>query len=110
MSLQVKEQIVLAGIVPTFWAATAGGDEFVNSGNIIIHAKNANGGATRTITVDAPNNCSLAYAHDVTIVVPISGERISGVFPKAWFNDTDGRVQITYDNEADLTIAILELP
>ncbi len=110
MSLIVKEQILLAGIVPTFNTAQAGGDEFVNSGNIMIHAKNVNAGATRTITVDAPSNCNLDYTHDVDIVVPISGERISGPFPKRWFNDTDGRIQMTYDNEADLTIAILELP
>lgn len=110
MATLVKQQVVLAGIVPTFNVAAAAGDEFLNSGMIEIHAKNANGAATRTITIAGQSNCDLGYSHDVSCVVPISGERISGPFPKRWFNDADGKVQMTYDNEADLTIAILELP
>lgn len=104
------QKVVLTGITPSYVAAAAGGDEFVNSGRIFIHVKNANVSVARTVTVDSQTPCSQGYDHDAAVEVPASSEKMIGPFPKDRFNDTAGKVQITYDDEADLTIAAIEVP
>ena len=113
MALITPQQIVLAGIIPTYEVCAAGGDEFVNSGQIVIHVKNVNGSLARTVTIDCytPCNYGLDTEHDVAVVVAGPGESVIGPFPKARFNDANGRVQITYsDSAADLSIAVVDLP
>lgn len=104
------QKVVLEGITPTYVAAAAGGDEFVNSGRVFIHVKNANGASARQVTVDSQTPCSQGYDHNAVVSVPLSDEKMIGPFPKDRFNDTSGKVQITYDNEADVTIAAIEVP
>lgn len=115
MALIVPQQIVLVdGIVPTYETCEAGGDEFVNSGQIVIHMKNANATLPRSVIIDTYTKCNygLDTEHDVTVVVPAGpGEIVIGPFPKSRFNDALGRVQLTYtDGAADLSIAVVDLP
>jgi len=46
---------------------------------------------------------------DVEVAVPASEERFIGPFDPAAFNDANGRVVVTYDDEADLTVAAVAL-
>jgi len=119
MSLLVAQQIVLAGIVPTYHTCKeeGDGDEFVNSGQMVIHVKNGHANASRTITIDTFTKCNYGMdtEHDVAVVVegidPGPNEVVIGPFPKSRFNDAEGKVQITYsDTAADLTIAVVDLP
>lgn len=119
MSLLVPQQIVLAGIVPVYNTAKAegDGDEFVNSGQMVIHVKNSHADSPRTVTIDTfmPCNYGMDTEHDVAVVVegidPGPNEVVIGPFPKSRFNDAEGKIQITYsDAAADLTIAVVDLP
>jgi hypothetical protein len=103
------ESIVKTGLEPTYNAAANGGDAFVNKGKEFVHIKNS-GAASRTVTVVTQQTVEtdLAVA-DRDIVVPAGEERIVGPFPQATYNDGDGKVQMTYSDETDLTIAVLKL-
>jgi len=109
MSLRTPQVIVLAGITPALVAAEAGGDEFVNSGRDFIHVKNS--GAETTVIVNSQVNCNQGVDHDETITIPLTtGWKMIGPFPKDRFNDTAGKVQITYGDHTNLTIGIVRLP
>lgn len=97
----------------TYAAAAAGGDTFDSFKGVFVHAKNANVGATRTITIAAiddpiltPKAGSLAVP-DVVITVSISGERHFAV-PASHLSSA-GLASMTYDDEADITLAVLNV-
>jgi hypothetical protein len=46
---------------------------------------------------------------DLAVAVPALGERWIGPFDPASFNDANGRVVVTYDTEADLTVGAFAL-
>lgn len=52
MAVLTVQQVNLDGISPTFVAADAGGDEFVNSGKAVLHVKN-DGTNSITVTVNS---------------------------------------------------------
>jgi hypothetical protein len=110
MATLTKQVVVLTGIEPSYQAAAAAGDEVVNSGRIFIHVKNGNVSTARQVTIDSQAVCSQGYDHDAIVSVPASSEKMIGPFPKDRFNDSGGKIQISYDNEADLTIAAIEVP
>lgn len=110
MALLTPQVVVLTGITPALVAAEAGGDEFVNSGRDFIHIKNTNA-AAMDVTVDSQVDCNQGEDHDAMVTVPATnGEKFIGPFPKDRFNDTAGKVQITYSAVTDVTIGIVRLP
>jgi hypothetical protein len=96
-------------LTPSFEAANADGNYFKNTGKIFVYAKNANVGASRTITIASQVECNQGSTHNVTITVPASSEEMCGSFDVNRFNDSDGYVQMTYDDEADLTLAVISV-
>jgi len=108
-AITVQNITLNTSLTPTFAAAAAAGDYFANTGKIFVYIKNANVGASRTITVNSQVNCNQGHDHNVTITVPASSEELCGPFPASRFNDADGRVQMTYSSEADLTLAAISL-
>ena len=97
----------------TFSAASAGGDTFDSFKGVFVSAKNANVGSTRTITIAAvtdplvtPEAGSLAVP-DIVITIPISGERLFAV--PASHLSAAGLASMTYDDEADVTLAVLNV-
>jgi len=110
MSLRTPQVIALTGITPTLTAAEAGGDEFVNSGRDFIHIKNGDA-AAMDVTIDSQVDCNQGVDHDVVVTIPATnGEKFIGPFPKDRFNDTAGKVQITYTAVTSVTIGIVRLP
>lgn len=109
MSLLTVQKVELTGLAPSYDAAAAGGDEFVNSGRTFIHVKNG-GGSPIDVTVDSQMPCSQGYDHNAVVAVPASGEKMIGPFRKDRFNDSDGKVQITYSAVTSVTIAAIEVP
>lgn len=109
MATLSPQVIILAGITPALVAAASGGDEFLNSGRDFIHVKNS--GAETTVIINSQVNCNQGVDHDVTVTIPLTtGEKFIGPFPKDRFNDTAGKVQITYGDHTNLTIGIVRLP
>lgn len=103
------QKISLAGLNPAFTAATALGDEFVNSGRDYLHV--INGGVNPVaVTVDSQTRCNQGFDHNVTVDVPAGGEARIGPFPQNRFNDDAGHTHVTYSDAVGVTVAVVELP
>ena len=98
-----------ASLTPSFVAASELGDYFANTGKIIVYAKNVDAGDSKVITVASQVQCSLGSTHNITVTVPASSEEIVGFFSVDRFNDANGRVQMTYDDHTDLTLAAISI-
>ena len=97
-----------SGTTP-YVACTAGGDQFLNTGDVYVHLKNTNA-ATRTATFNSQRLCDQGFDHDQAVIVgATTGEAFVGPFPTARFNDTSGFVLITYSAVTNLTIAVFRL-
>ena len=109
MATLAVQSIVRTGLETTYAALAVGGDEFVNSGSEWIEVVNADAGDI-TVTVDTPNfiDTDLAIA-DRTILVTAGERRHIGPFPTSNYNDSAGKVQLTYSAVANITIALLKL-
>jgi len=109
MAILTVQEIVRAGVIPTYNAAAGGGDSFPNDSRILLHFKNTNAAARNVtvatqITVDGK-----AVADDVLNVPATTGDKMIGPFPSSLYNDVNGRVQLTYDATAGLTVAVMRL-
>ncbi len=113
MAILAIQQISRVGLNPSVAAAAAGGDAFPNTGKVFLRAKNANAAAARTLTVASQLPAGAvpqgAAKTDLAVEVPAQGERWIGPFDPASFNDANGRVVVTYDSEADLTVGAYAL-
>lgn len=110
MAILTVQTISRTGINPTFAAAAAGGDSFANDGKVFFECKNANA-ATRTLTFALTQLVDGQTPAAKTVVVPVTpGDSMVGPFPPSVYNDSNGRVVVTYSAEADLTVAAFRLP
>jgi len=107
MATLESQEIVRTGLEATYVAAAASGDEFVNTGDEFVHLKNGDSGS-HTVTIATPATVDTLAVADRTVVVPASEDRMFGPFPSSTYNDGANKVQLTYDAEADLTIAIIK--
>ena len=103
------QTIVLGGTAPSYAAAGAGGDEFVNSGREFLHIKNGGVGSI-DVTINSQRPCDQGYDHDVVVAVGAGAEKMIGPFPKSRFDDANGKVQITYSGVSSVTVAVLQVP
>ena len=113
MAVLAVQQIARTGLNPALAAASPAGDAFPNVGRDFLRVKNAHATVARTVTVASqlppgaiPQG---AVKTDLAVVVPALGERWIGPFDPASFNDANGRVVVTYDTEADLTVGAYAL-
>lgn len=91
-------------------AAAAGGDTFVNDGATFFAVKNAGAGeATVTFTVTA-TYIGLTISNVAVAVTNDSKEYLIGPFPQAAFNDSTGKVAVTYSGVTSVTVAAVKLP
>ncbi len=89
-------------------AADAEGDSFPNTGYEILIFNNADSGATRTVTIESTVEVDGQDVADLEVTVPIEGSVIVGPFPVGWYSDSGGEVNMTYDDETDLTVQVLK--
>jgi len=118
MATLSRQTLSEAGITPTFASCSVGGDQVDNrDGKTFLYVKNGSGGSiTVTVseqisgnTVEDPNLGTLTKA-SVAKAIAAGAEAILGPFKKAAFNDTNGRIQITYSGVSSLTISALTFP
>jgi FtsP/CotA-like multicopper oxidase with cupredoxin domain len=109
--------LTIAGVNPAPAAASIGGDEVANpSGKVVLRVANA-GASPITVTIEqgdypvrpADGTYPAMELAAQTVAVPAGGARLIGPIPPA-YNDSDGMVQITYDESADVTIEAFKLP
>jgi len=102
------QRITLAGLAPSMVAADVAGDEFGNGGRAYLHVNN--GGASQiTVTVDSVKPCNYGEDHDITVDVPAGEERLIGPFEPRRFNNSSGRVAVTYSDVTSVTVGAFEV-
>ena len=102
MATLTVQQIAIAGLVESLVAAAAGGDEFLNDGNIFVLC--TNGATDVSITFETPNTVGGNEIADRVVLVSASTTELIGPFPPSIYNDSDVKVQMTYDNEVNVTL------
>jgi hypothetical protein len=108
MATLTVQNIVRAGLEPSYDAAAAGGDEFANTGDEFIHVKNGDG-SSHTVTIETPATVDGLAVADRDVAIPAGEERMIGPFPGSTYNDGDGMVQLTYDGVTSVTLAVLKV-
>lgn len=98
-------------LTPSFVAANAGGDTFVNGdGRVILVVKNG-GGSPITVTPDIPNE--LRGGIEITnppTSVPAGSEEWIGPFDPSLFNQAAGTgVSVAYSDVTTVTVAAIRL-
>ena len=112
MATLLVKKVLLTGLNPldpAYVAVTEGGDDVLNSGATFLHFVN---GATQetTVTINSIKACSQGYDHNAVVVVPVSSERMIGLFDRGRFNDANGKLEITYaGGVTNLTVAAIEV-
>jgi hypothetical protein len=107
MALLNPQAINLNGTTITFSSASAGGDQFANTGRELLLVRNG-GASSVTTTVAAQGRYRGVPFSNVTLTVPAGGEVIAGPFPPEVFNDANGRVNLSYSAVTSVTVAVLQ--
>ncbi|MBT2696345.1 hypothetical protein J7E79_02700 [Bacillus sp. ISL-40] len=102
------QSISQAGITPSFVAASGAGDAFRNDGKSFLHIKNG-GGSSITVTIDSVEKCNQGFDHDLTATITAGQDRILGPFEAKRFNDTDGKLKVSYSAVTTVTVAAFRL-
>lgn len=106
MATLATQSITRVGIVPSYAAATGGGDRFTPDKNTFLHIKNGSGGSI-TVTVVTPRTDAWGNAiADNANAVAAGTEEMMGPFPAESYAATDGTglADITYSGVTSLTI------
>lgn len=97
------------GVGPSYTAAAAGGDNFVNNGSTYYIVKNSSASPV-TVTFNSVEPCSYGFDHDQIETVAAGATKQIGPFNPKRFNDnTTGKVSVTYSAVATVTVAALDL-
>lgn len=108
MATLTVQNISLAGITPSYTAAAAGGDEFANTGDTYFQIKN--GGSEITLTIETPAKIEGIDIAEITVTIPATtGDKVIGPFDTAIFNQTTGRVAVTYSGVTTVTVGAFKL-
>ena len=112
MALITPYKITEIGISGVTTACSAGGDNFVNTGVEFIRINNGHASATYTVTITAqtttysfPKHGILTKVNTVKSLAHGTSALIGPFKPTVW-NDTNGKVQITYILNTSGTTAI----
>lgn len=108
MAVLEAQKITQAGLAPAFQAADVAGDEFPNGGRTYLHVKNA-GAAAITVTVNSQKPCNQGFDHDLSVSIAAGGEALIGPFEPGRFNNSSGRVAVTYSDVTSVTVAAIEV-
>lgn len=106
MATLTSQEIVRAGVEPSYAACAGGGDEFVNTSKEFVHIKNG-AGATQTVTFATPATVDGLAVANRDVAIPAGEERMIGPFPASTYSDANAKVQMTYDAVVTLTIAVV---
>lgn len=105
---ELTVQSIGSGAQLSFSAASAGGDEFQNDGKTHLFLDNQSGGDI-TVTGGPQNPCNQGFTHGHDTVAQAGGLTISKAFERRFYNDSTGKVQVTYSATASLTVAAVRI-
>lgn len=89
-------------------AVAAGGDQFLNDGDIVLYFKNTNA-SSRTVTIATGGTIGGIAIADVTVALAQNEEKLVGPFDPRIFNDSNGYVQLTYTADTGVTVAAIRV-
>ena len=90
--------------------ADAGGDEFANTGKEVFFVTNNSGGSITVTLVFKPGiNVDGQTPANRTVTIVDGAITVIGPFPNVNYNDTDGRMNVTYSDATDVTVAVMKL-
>jgi hypothetical protein len=101
------QNVTRAGLEPSYDSAASGGDEFDNDGKTFLHVVNTT--TACVVTIDIAKTVDGQAVTDPTVTVPENEDRMIGPFPPNIYNDADGHVNVSYDDESNVTVAALRL-
>ncbi len=102
------QEIVVAGITPTYGAADAAGNTVANDGNVFLHVKNS--GVETTLTITTPGTVGGVAIADPTVTIPATtGDKMVGPFDPTIFNGSGGTVALAWSQVTGITIAAIKL-
>jgi hypothetical protein len=105
-----EQDVVVAGVTPTYVAPTVDGISVLNSSDIVVHVKNANASPCN-VTTQAPGKYQGLEITDPVVAVPATtGDkmiRVPGGDPTA---QADGRCYIDFSIQASVTYAVMRVP
>lgn len=101
------QQIARTGLEATYVAATASGDEFDNDGKTFLHV--VNGVTDVVVTLDIKKTVDGQDPTSPTVTCTANEERMIGPFPPSVYNDVDQHMNVTYDDDTNVTVAAIRL-
>lgn len=102
-----SQSITWTGTTPTFNSASAATNTFVNDGSVLLYIKNTDV-TTSTAILTTPRTVNGLAVTDLTITLVAATDKVAGPFPPETFNDSDGKVTITWSNSVSQTFAVLD--
>jgi len=108
MAVLTVQDVIAAGITPSYAAASAAGDSFPNDGRTVIHVKNGDTVA-HTVTIISATTCNQGFQHNIQVTVNAGTDKIIGPFAPKRFNNDQGQVSVTYDAVTAVTVAALQI-
>lgn len=112
MATIVAQRILQSGLVPTYSAASVGGDKLVNTGIQYFHVKNDSGVTITanivpvvTVFIDPVLGKLIKQTATLTLTAGQSG--FIGPFETGAFNDTQGFITITCSAITSVSVAAL---
>ncbi len=97
------------GLDVTGVAATAGGDQFANTGKEILLVTLVAGACTVTIATGGTVLDEALAVANPAIVCATNKTTAIGPFPAGVFNDSNGLVQLTYSAVVDVTVKVIKV-
>lgn len=106
MANLAAQRIAVAGTVPTYVAAAAGGDTAPVGGGLTLHVSNG-GGASITVTAVTPGSLDGLAIADASVVIPAAGD---GFLPltQVYRDPITGRANITYSAVTSVNVAVIQ--
>lgn len=98
---------IFSGVLLGAVAASAGGDQFLNDGNVLIYVKNG-GGSSINVTVAAPGAPGGLTLTNPVVAVAAGAEKLLGPFDPKYFNSATGFVNLTYSGVTSVTISVIQ--
>jgi len=112
MAIIVAQKILQSGLIPTYSAASAGGDKLINTGIQYFHIKNDSGvtitaSVVPVVTIFIDPVLGKLIKQTASLVLTAGQSGFLGPFETGAFNDTQGFITITCTATASVTIAAL---
>lgn len=108
MAVLSVQQILPTGVVVSAVSAAGGGDQYPNNGKTLLKVING-GGSDITVTITPTNTVNGYTIAPIAVTVAAGATKYLGPYDQNYFNNSSGRVAVTYSAVTSVTVAALSL-